>query len=140
MGIATHLQGTIDNLKGVLHIDYGNNDIVLSAEASARHLSDPGKTTFSGKVERLNATSTALPQLLQEILPERPGLAKRFSPIGEWQFFGEIDKNHDGLNANGTLACYLGEIQGNVSMNISDDDHIDVFSLNGELKLSLIHI
>lgn len=134
MGIATHLQGTIDNLKGVLHIDYGNNDIVLSAEASARHLSDPGKTTFSGKVERLNATSTALPQLLQEILPERPGLAKRFSPIGEWQFFGEIDKNHDELNANGTLACYLGEIQGNVGMNISDDDHIDVFSLNGELK------
>mgnify|MGYP000416369529 CR=1 FL=1 len=112
MGIATHLQGTIDNLKGVLHIDYGNNDIVLSAEASARHLSDPGKTTFSGKVERLNATSTALPQLLQEILPERPGLAKRFSPIGEWQFFGEIDKNHDGLTQTAHSPVTWGKYKG----------------------------
>lgn len=49
MGIATHLQGTVDNLKGDLHIDYGNNDIVLSAEARPAIFPIRRKRLFPGK-------------------------------------------------------------------------------------------
>ena len=134
MAIETHLRGTPDNLTGNLRINYGKGDLTLSAEASASHLARPGKTIFSGKIEELQASPTVLPRLLQEILPERPALAQRFTPMGHWQFEGEIDKSPDGLNANGTLSCELGEIQGHVGMDILAEGRIDVFTLDGELR------
>lgn len=134
MAIATHLRGTPDNLTGDLHINYGKGELTLTAEATARHLTQPAKTVFSGKVEELQASATVLPHLLQEILPERPALAQRFTPLGQWRFDGEIDKSPDGLNADGTLSCELGEIQGRVNMDILAEGRIDVFTLNGELR------
>ncbi len=132
LNLETHLQGTPDNLSGNLRIDCGN-ELHLSAEAVARNLSRPAETFFSGKVNELNVSSTLLPLLLQEIIPERPGLAQRFMPLGAWQFSGQVDKTGAGLNADGRLLCELGEIDGNVNMNISTGQSNDVFTLNGEL-------
>lgn len=129
----THLKGTPDSLSGSLLIDCGN-DIHLTAKASAIGLSRPAGMSFSGTVSELNVSNDILPRLLQEIIPERPELSRQFTRLGAWQFNGQVDKTPEGLNADGLLYCELGEIQGNVNMNILPGRTEDIFTLNGELR------
>lgn len=129
----THLRGTPDSLSGSLFIDCGN-DIHLTAKASAIGLSRPAGMSFSGTVSELNVSNDILPRLLQEIIPERPELSRQFTRLGAWQFNGQVDKTPEGLNADGLLYCELGEIQGNVNMNILPGRTEDIFTLNGELR------
>ena len=129
----THLKGTPDSLSGSLFIDCGN-DIHLTAKASAIGLSRPAGMSFSGTVSELNVSNDILPRLLQEIIPERPELSRQFTRLGAWQFNGQVDKTPEGLNADGLLYCELGEIQGNVNMNILPGRTEDIFTLNGELR------
>ncbi|MBQ8423011.1 MAG: translocation/assembly module TamB [Coprobacter sp.] len=131
--VNTHLQGTLDSLKmSHLRIQYGLNDITLTAEASARHLFSPDSMILSGAIESMTATPDGLPLILSELLPERISLIEHAKTLGAWEFQGNADKTPNGVSAKGALSCELGDIEGDIVMDISEAD--DIFNLTGQLK------
>ncbi len=130
--ISTHLQGTLDSIgMNHLRLRYGINDVILEAEASARHVLSPDSMVLTGEIESLTASPDALPLILSELLPERISLINRATIIGAWNFTGKAEKRPGELSAVGALQCELGDITGDITMTVTEDD--EIFNVAGRL-------